>query len=223
MTTKGNPTNQAIPYYLRAMRGTRPPQWVSTPQGDILRHVESRLQTIFTEERQFDILPDLIAELGRIAARAEAVVLDAKAKELEEVKRREAAERTVKQPKLPEPTSTPEDEVYNLLKAAMREYIKTGDITTVVPTGFFASKEEADIWSQYTMARITSIKGRTVHAMKLSKDVPLNAVVLKEGVTASVGKCAVLQDKNRLIIDVVMLPEKEADQLSRTFNALYRR
>ena len=226
----GTQTSQAIPYFLRAMRNTRPPEWINTPQGPILRQVESRLQTIFIEERQIESAGQAIEELERIIARIKALSQQAKQTHtrLVEVKQpapvvaplKPAEAKKVLQPEAPKKSEM--DEVYDLMIAALQQYIDTGDITSVVPAGYFTSSEESVLWSHFTVANISKVNGRTLHATKLSNNKPLNAVVMKPGIEAEPGKAAILQDENKLIIAVLPLGP-EADELSRTFNALYRR
>lgn len=228
---QGTPTSQAIPYFLRAMRTTRPPEWVKTPQGLILRQVESRLQTIFIEERQIESAGQAVEELERIIARIKALAAQAKAKPVRMVQAPAPAPKPAVQP-VPKPAAeilkpkaqpkTDMDEAYELMTAAMAQYIESGDVTSVVPNGFFSSDEEAKLWSHFTMAKISQVNGRTLHATKLSNQKPLNAVVMKPGISAEVGKAAILQDDNKLIIAVLPLGAA-ADQLTATFNAMYRR
>ena len=200
--------SQAIPYNLRANRGDRPGEFIDTPQGKVLVQVERRLQNIILENG-FDHYEDTIAELDVIKARVLALRKEHEAHVAARVQANKA--------KAPAVTV---DEVTELMVSAMKEYIKTGDITTIVPNGRFTSPEERALWQRFTMVDITQVNGRTIHAVKTSNGKALSFMVLKQGVTAQKGKAVVLDD-GQLITAVIQLG-KDADTLSKTFNALYR-
>ena len=200
--------SQAIPFNLRANRGDRPGEFIDTPQGKVLVQVERRLQNIILENG-FDHFQETIDELDTIKARVLALRKEHEARIASRVQAAKA-----------KPAAVTVDEVTALMVEAMKEYVKTGDITTIVPNGRFTSQEERTLWQRFTMVDITQVNGRTIHAVKTSNGKALAFMVLKQGVTAQKGKAVVLDD-GQLIVAVIPLG-KDADMLSKTFNALYR-
>lgn len=202
--------SHATPYYLRALRNTRLPEWVETPQGQILRQVENRLQQILVEEQDVHNLPLIIAELDRIKARATALAKTA----------------TKVQPAPKKPKKAKEVSLEESMIITMEQYIDTGDITHIVPEGAFSSAEEKKLWSYFTMADVKSVKGRTIVANKMSTGKPVDTMVLDKSVKVEPGcEYALLQDPTgvrKVIIAAIPLGE-DAPNLSRTFNSLYRK
>lgn len=200
--------SQAIPYNLRANRGDRPGEFIDTPQGKVLVQVERRLQNIILENG-FEHYEDTLAELDIIKARVLALRKEHEAHIASKVQAAKAK---------PQPVT--QDEVTALMVDAMKEYVKSGDITTIVPNGRFTSPEERALWQRFTMVDITQVNGRTIHAVKTSNGKALSFMVAAQGVQATKGKAVVLDD-GALITAVIPLG-KDADMLSKTFNALYR-
>lgn len=217
-------SNHGTPWFLRSPRKDRFPDWVKTPQGMVVDQVFQRLSTIAVDVPEQ--LPQLIEELEvikKVTAKLienpyyllnmQATTLPTVAK-FAELAKEEAAKMLINAGKDSKPQTD--------LIQRMNKYIQTKDITHIAPDGHL-SEEEAKRWSHYTMAYVQGVFGRTLHATKLSNNKPLSAMVMNHGVTAEKGKAAVLQDANNMIVDVIMLPPADADVLSRTFNALYRR
>ncbi len=203
--------SHATPYYLRALRNTRLPEWVDTPQGKILRQVENRLQQILVEEKEVQNLPLIIAELDRIKARATALAKPAPKEQVQVPKKSKKAK---------------EVSLEESMIITMEQYIDTGDITHIVPEGAFSSAEEKKLWSYFTMADVKSVKGRTIVANKMSTGKPVDTMVLDKSVKVEPGcEYALLQDPTgvrKVIIAAIPLGE-DAPNLSRTFNSLYRK
>lgn len=199
--------SQAIPYNLRANRGDRPGEWIDTPQGKVLVQVERRLQNIILENG-FEHYEEALAELDIIKSR----ILTLRKEHEAHIAARVQANKAVK--------AVTVDEVTDLMIGAMKEYVKTGDITAIVPNGRFTSHEERALWQKFTMVDITQVNGRTIHALKTSNGKALAFMVAAQGVQATKGKAVVLDD-GQLITAVIPLG-KDADMLSKTFNALYR-
>lgn len=201
--------SQAIPYNLRANRGDRPGEFIDTPQGKVLVQVERRLQNIILENG-FDHYEETLAELDTIKARVVALRKEHEAHVASRVQANKAAATK----------AVTVDEVTDLMIDAMKEYVRTGDITAIVPNGRFTSPEERALWQRFTMVDITQVNGRTIHALKTSNGKALAFMVAAQGVQATKGKAVVLDD-GALITAVIPLG-KDADMLSKTFNALYR-
>lgn len=197
--------SQAIPYNLRANREARPGDFIQTEQGPVLIQVERRLQNIILENG-FEHSAEAEKELDIIKARIQHL----RAEYLKRVAAQKAKTKV----------TIASDDGNDLLVEAMAEYINTGDITSIVPTGKFASNEERDVWRRFTMADITRVNGRTIHATKTSNGKPLGFVVAEKGVEAKPGKAAIL-DNGEIIVAVLPLG-KDAELLSKTFNSLYR-
>lgn len=230
--------SQAIPYYLRALRGSRPPEWVETQQGKILRQVENRLQQILVEDQEYKLVPEIVAELERIIARVKFLGTPAANKTEDEAKAVSKAIDKINAAILNAAKKPKKEEAPDLTSAMvilMKQYAETGDITAIVPQGGFVSEEEKKRWSYFTMAEVKSVKGRTISAFKLSTGKAVDAMVLAEGVKIEGSqqadffkkprKYALLQDptgQTKLIVAAVPLGS-DADEISRIFNALYRK
>jgi hypothetical protein len=200
--------SQAIPYHLRANRLARPGDYIETPQGPVLVQVERRLQNIILENG-FDHHEEALAELDTIKARISALRKEHEAHIASRVQAAKA-----------KPAVETTDEMTQLMLDAMKAYIRTGDITNIVYNGRFSNPEERAAWQRFTMVDISQVNGRTIHATKTSNGRALGFMVAAKGVNAEKGKAVVLDDG--ALITAVLPLGKDAEVLSKTFNALYR-
>jgi len=240
--------NQAIPFCLRANREARAQdmKWVSTPQGPVLEAIEARM-TIIARENGFEHVDSAIAELTTIIDRIKALRqaslqinvvphhLNAEAKKLQDLvaahknwrkERADAAQQkldTILTKVKSSKVEVQADDESSVLLVALKNYIQTGDITHIVPNGGFESTEEAELWKRVTMVHISAIDGRTLTLTRMSNKKEPSANVLMPGLSADIGKAAVLDNGKKMILAVVPLPADRADKLARTFNSLYRR
>jgi len=204
--------NRATPHCLRAARDTRPGDWVKTPQGNVLRQVENRLQ-ILVKQNKLAHIDEALKELSVIKERMLALHKAAQAPAPKLVKV-SLPSLTVAPAIVPALSAT--DAV---LVQAMKEYLSTGDITAIVPNGKFTSQEERDLWQRFVMVDIQKVNGRTIKATKTSNGKAIPNAVLQVNVKAAPGKAVILDNG---LISAVMPLTDDADWLAKQFNALYR-
>lgn len=200
--------SNATPACLRTHRADRPARFVDTPYGKIDDKVLPRLMRC-VEEDGFAHADEAIEELSTLIKAIRGLRDEHLQRQAEEAKK-------LKQ-QLESSTNLTDSEVLN---SAMREYIRTGDITCIAPAGRFKSPDEVKMWQPFTMADIKQVRGRTLIGNKTSNGRTLTFMVLADGVEAKPGR-AVLRDDGEKVTQVFALGQ-DADFLSKNFNALYR-